>query len=88
MESKKEGLECINDNCKSFYGKAEVIISKDKKTLLSYNTEVAHIFDGRAVVTDTYSQTTLRHIKEFLLQNGFKADNKEQILNDYKGVEK
>jgi len=86
MESKKEVLECLNDNCKSFYGKAVVTIGKDKKTLLSYNTEVAYIFDNQAIVNNTYSVTTLRHIKEFLKQNGFKAESKEQILNDYRGV--
>ena len=45
------------------------------------------IKDGQPVITcpvDRISQTTLRHIKEFLLQNGFKAINKAQILRDYK----
>ena len=40
-------------------------------------------FYGKAYVVDTYSQTTLRHIKEFLKQNGFKADSKKQIMEDY-----
>ena len=30
-----------------------------------------------------YSVTTLRHIKEFLKQNGFKAETKAQIAKDY-----
>ena len=36
-----------------------------------------------AEVYGTYSATTLRHIKEFLKQNGFKADSKSQIEKDY-----
>lgn len=54
-------------------------------TLISYNTEVATIAEGIARVRGTYSQTTLRHIKEFLLQNGFKAENSKQIMADYGG---
>lgn len=30
-----------------------------------------------------YSRTTMRHIKEFLKQNGFKVDNTKQVLRDY-----
>ena len=50
---------------------------------MSYCTEVAYIENKKAVVLMTYSPTTLRHIKEFLLQYGFKAENKKQIENDY-----
>lgn len=57
------------------------------KTLSSYVTEVATIANGKARVRDTYSNTTLRHIKEFLKQNGFRADNSKQIMADY-GVTK
>ena len=32
-----------------------------------------------------YSRTTLRHVKEFLKQQGYKAESKEQILKDYGG---
>ena len=35
-------------------------------------------------VKKQYSGTTTSHIKEFLKQNGFKADNIKQILKDYK----
>lgn len=52
-------------------------------TLTSYSTEVATIANGVARVRGTYSQTTLRHIKEFLKQNGFRADNSKQIMADY-----
>ena len=68
------------DNAKSFCGKAHVTIEGDKRTLTSYETEVATVEGDKAIVYDTYSATTLRHIKEFLKQNGFKADTKKQIL--------
>lgn len=68
----------------SFYGKAQVRNEDGKTILRSYSTDVAYIKDGKPVVNGTYSDTTLRHIKEFLKQNGFKAETKEQILKDYK----
>lgn len=45
--------------------------------------EGAHTRDERAIVYGIYSATTLRHIKEFLRQNGFKAESKAQIVADY-----
>ena len=76
------------DSRASFYGKARVEVQGDTKTLVSYITEVATIKDlgnGEYDVTvkGTYSNTTLRHIKEFLKQNGFKAENSKQIMADY-----
>jgi hypothetical protein len=81
-------LQARHDSRNSFYGKAKVIESEVNgvliEKLVSYNTEVAMIIDSKvAIVTDTYSHTTLRHIKEFLLQNRFRADTKKQILRDY-----
>lgn len=84
-------LEPQFDSRKSFYGKAKVSIIGEKAILTSYNTEVAEIhFDhfnerngDKAIVHGDYSPTTLRHIKEFLLQYGFKAESKAQILADY-----
>ena len=73
------------DNRKSFYNKARVDVNGrtgDEK-LYSYNTLVAEIKNGKPVVYDTYSATTLRHIKEWLKQNGFKADTAKQIMADY-----
>lgn len=73
------------DNAQSFYGKAKVIEIENDVFLVSYDTIVA--FYNRetkiAEVVDTYSATTLRHIKEFLRQNGFKAETKKQIEHDY-----
>ena len=71
------------DGRKSFYGKAVIINDNGKLILRSYETEVAYIENGKAIVKDTYSNTTLRHIKEFLKQNGFKAETSKQILKDY-----
>lgn len=72
------------DSRDSFYGKAITkAYPNGKVVLLSYLTEVAYIEKGEAVVNGDYSATTLRHIKEFLKQNGFKADNKKQIFADY-----
>ena len=84
-------LKAIYDNRKSFYGKAHIREDKDGLTLISYETEVAKIVDKNngysipayAIIYGTYSQTTLRHIKEFLKQNGFKAESKSQIEKDY-----
>jgi len=76
-------LRAINDSRNSFYGKANVINEDGKTKLKSYSTIVAYIENDKAVVNGTYSPTTLRHIKEFLLQHGFKADNKSQIIEDY-----
>ena len=82
------------DSRQSFYGKARVVVNPidGDLELISYNTRVAVIHKSVdneeqdaswAQVYGSYSSTTLRHIKEFLLQNDFKAVNKKQILNDY-----
>lgn len=84
-------LKAIYDSRQSFYNKAVVVEDAKGKYLMSYNTVVARITDKNngymipayAVVYGTYSQTTLRHIKEFLKQNGFKAESKAQIEKDY-----
>lgn len=73
------------DSRKSFYSKAKVDTGDkgDKNRLYSYNTLVAEIKNGKPVVYGTYSATTLRHIKDWLRQNGFKADSSKQIMADY-----
>ena len=84
--SKYELKAVYDSRAKSFYKKANVVEDNGKKTLISYTTRVAEIINGAAVVYGTYSVTTLRHIKEFLLQNGFTADSKAQIERDYMEV--
>lgn len=78
------------DHRQSFYGKARVIVKDDgSKVLYSYGTPVVRIKDGKVTLLRkgylgwASSATTLRHVKEFLKQNGFKADSLKQIGADY-----
>ena len=73
------------DSAQSFYGKAKVIEIENDVFLMSYDTIVAFFNRDTKVakVIGTYSATTLRHIKEFLKQSGFKAETKKQIEKDY-----
>jgi hypothetical protein len=74
------------DNRKSFYNKARVDDNGNEKTLYSYNTPVVKIVDGQVELLPKWdwSQTTLRHVKEFLKQNGFEATSLSQIRDTYK----
>lgn len=78
-------LKCIYDKRRSFGGKAWV--NKDEYgniILLSYETVVAGIYNDEAVLhTDSLTQTSMRHIKEFLTQNGFFAENTKQVIAEY-----
>ena len=78
----KKELECEYENRSTFWG-AEITEENGVKTLTSYNTEVCEIKNGQVKIFGFYSSTTLRHIKEFLKQNGFKAETKDQMFNDY-----
>ena len=79
------------DRRKSFYGKAKVY-SDDKGHLLlmSYSTIVAEITDSIASedgkpsvkVNGWYSQTTARHINDFLYQYGFETMSKKEMENN------
>lgn len=80
-------LSCQYDRKQSFYGKAKVRVEGNRTILTSYTTDVAYIENGKAVVNGMYSNTTLRHIKEFLKQNGFIADSWKQIERDYSPTE-
>lgn len=73
------------DSRQSFYNKARVDIHGDEQTLYSYNTPVAKIVSGRVELLDKWdcSSTTLRHVKEFLKQNGFEANSLSQMRRDY-----
>lgn len=78
------------DSRKSFYDKAVVEEYCGSKELYSYNHKVCTITtdkDGNKTLVLhylwNYSPTTLRHVKEFLKQEGFKADSKAQIAEDY-----
>lgn len=76
-------LEPRYDSRASFYGKARVRKEDGKLILRSYDTDVAKIEDGKPTVYGLYSGTTTRHIKEFLKQNGYKAETSKQIIRDY-----
>ena len=78
-------LKCKYNNQNSFYGKAIVIGNNDIIRLYSYETEVCKIENNKPkILIDNLSQTILKHLKEFLLQEGFRADNKKQIIADYR----
>lgn len=72
-------LQARYDNRKSFYKKAMVESVKGGFRLYSYNTMVAEVSNGKAIIHGFYSATTLRHQKEFLKQLGFEADSKKQM---------
>lgn len=72
-------LQNIYDSRKDFYKKARVYVLGEFKVLISYDTIVAGIYKNEYYVTGWYSQTTARHINEFLLQNGFKKITKKEM---------
>lgn len=67
------------DSRDSFYKKAQILEYNGATYLQSYSTIVAKIEDGKAIVNGWYSQTTARHINEFLKQNGFESMTKKQM---------
>lgn len=76
-------LAPVIDSRKSFYKKAHVLTEDNKTILISYSTRVAEIEDGEAKIFGTYSPTTLRHIKDFLYQNGFEIGTKKELMEMY-----
>lgn len=74
-----EYLDARYDSRASFYKKAKIKKYKGALYLQSYNTIVAKIENGKAVVNGWYSMTTARHINEFLYQNGFDTMTKKQM---------
>lgn len=80
----KEELKAIYDRRKSFYKKAFIIRNADNSIdLLSYSTIVATIKNGKLHINGFYSNTTLRHIKEFIEQMGFKNGSKSELEKMY-----
>lgn len=72
-------LEARFDSCLSFYKKAKILKYNNVLYLQSYDTIVAKVENGKAVVNGWYSQTTARHINEFLKQNGFEKMTKKEM---------
>lgn len=80
----KEELEPVYDTRKSFYKKAFIIRNSNGTIdLLSYSTIVATIKNGKLHINGFYSNTTLRHIKEFISQMGFKNGSKAELEKMY-----
>lgn len=72
----KYNLDCY-DGRRSFYGKATVRVCGDYKTLRSYDTDICEYNEDKNTLTimfdPTYSMTTLRHFKSFLVDIGWSA---------------
>ena len=70
---------------KNFHGKAYIIEIGNETNLYSYDILVARIikYCNTAEVYNIDSDSTLRHVKEFLIQAGYPATNKKQIIQDY-----
>lgn len=74
-------LESIYGTQKSFYGKAFVTeLNNGNKVLTSYNTNVCELDNNNNIVKiGYYSQTTARHVNEFIMQNGHNKMTKKEI---------
>lgn len=70
---------------KNFHGKAYIIEISNETNLYSYDILVAKIIKdcNTAEVYSIDSDSTLRHVKEFLIQAGYPVTNKKQIKKDY-----
>jgi len=79
-----ENLSCNYSNRKSFYGKAKIDTNGNRTELFSYDTKVAIIENNIPVILKSnLSQTSMRHVKEFLQQYGHTAKDKKQMIKDY-----
>ena len=83
-------LQPIYEPRNSFYEKAKVIFENGTTTLFSYNSKIIEL-KGRELIymCDEYllSQTTLRHLKEFLKQFYKNQEyTKKDILKEFKKI--
>ena len=80
----KVELEPLHENVKSYYGKAIIVENDKMRYLYSYDTLVVAVsFENDTIVLHNeylWSQTTLRHIKEFLQQHGKPKYTKAELL--------
>ena len=75
-------LQARYDSRQSFYGKALVEEGEGKKTLYSYLTEVAIVEEGgKAILREEAicSQTTIRHVREFVRQETGRVLSKKDM---------
>lgn len=77
-------LEPSYSNKKSFYGKAKVDDDGQVHKLVSYETPIMTVKDGEITMLckpEHLTQTTLRHIKEFLQQMGLEPLSKKELID-------
>lgn len=73
-------LQPIHENRQSYYKKAHVVLGEGTdKVLISYDTLVVKIEEGKPIIYGFFSHTTLRHIKEFLRQEGYPQMSKKEL---------
>lgn len=80
-------LKPIYSNQQSFYQKAYIKDIKGGKVLYSYMTPVASVIGGKQVITNKMADltaTTMKHIHEFLKQNGTDYP-KAKLVKDFSG---
>ena len=82
-------------NLKSFHGKAIVGTKENgNKYLKSFGFLIAEIIDGKVKIHNEVekwdSKTTIRHINNFLFENGFETGNVKELIELYinKKIEK
>ncbi len=81
-------LEPMIDRRRSFYKKAKILIdNKGNKFLQSYDSIIAEVVNGKVKInTDVYlwdSNTSLRHLKDFLYQSGYEIGSKQKLIKMY-----
>lgn len=83
-------LQPIYEPKNSFYKKAKVIFDNGKTTLYSYDTKIIELKDRELVYMCEeclLTQTTLRHLKEFLKQFYKNQEyTKKDILKEFKKI--
>lgn len=81
-------LEPVIGTQKSFYKKAKILIdNKGNKYLKSYDSIIAEVKDGKVKInTDVYlwdSQTSLKHLRNFLYSLGYEIGSKQELIKMY-----
>lgn len=81
-------LPNVGDYRKSFYGKAVQVENEEGKHLLSYGHNICTISPDNKVTIHTSvekwdSNTSMRHLKSFLIFNNKPSGTKREIINMY-----
>ena len=79
-------MELKPERQKSYYGKAQLIVTESKILLQSYKTIVAEIENNVLKIYGWYSATTSKHIHDFCLLYGFKTPSKKEIEKAVKEI--